>query len=431
MEHVMKLKTLLCSSLITLVCLLAMVATAPEPAQAQTFRVLYTFAGGSDGGEPMAGVTVAGPGTLYGATSSGGTHDYGTVFKLAQRGSGWTLDPLYEFTGNSDEGMPQGPVTIGPNGALFGTTARGSFATWGTLFEVRPPATLCKTAICYWHQTVLHTFQGGTTDGASPASTKLVFDQAGNLYGTTEYGGAGLGYNGQAGGGTAFELSPSGAGWTFSIIHNFNNDGIDGYYPYYGVTFDPAGNLYGTTYYGGTFGIFGGTAFELTPSGGGWAENIVYNFSGDSHRNNLAPSGLIVDQSGNVYGSTVDGGNSNDGSVFELTRSQGSWMFSTLYAFATQYCGPGPVAMDPAGNFYGTCYYGGLYNAGWVFKLTNNGGLWMATDLHDFNGGSDGANPVGPVVLDSNSNLYGTASLGGLRFGCAGEGCGTVWEITP
>lgn len=268
---------------------------------------------------------------------------------------------------------------------------------------------------------MLHTFQGGATDGASPDATKLVFDQAGNLYGTTQYGGTGLGVYGEGTGGTAFELSPSGEGRTFSIIHNFNNNGIDGYDPFYGVTFDQAGSLYGTTYYGGTFGIFGGTVFELTPSGGAWTENIVYNFSGDPDRNNLSPSALIVDQFGNLYSSTIDGGDSNDGSIFKLARSQGSWTFTTLYAFATQYCGPGPVAMDAAGNIYGSCYLGGLYNLGWVFKLTINGGLWTASDLHDFTGGSDGDFPVGPVVLDSNGNLYGTASLGGLRFGCAGE----------
>ena len=406
-----------------------MLVTAPG--LAQTFSVLYTFTGETDGGVPLAGVTVGRSGTLYGATSSGGVHDYGVVFQLTHQDSGWRLVPLYEFTGYSDEGLPQGPVTVGPNGGVYGTTVRGTFADWGTVFEVRPLATLCKTAICYWNQTVLHTFQGGANDGASPDATKLVFDQAGNLYGTTQYGGTGLGYQGQGSGGTAFELSPSGEGWTFSIIHNFNNNGIDGYDPFYGMTFDRAGNLYGTTYYGGTSGIFGGTVFELTPSGQTWAENIVYNFPGGGPGGNSGPSALIVDQSGNLYGSTIDGGEPGDGSVFKLAGSQESWTFSTLYAFATQYCGPGPVVMDPAGNFYGTCYLGGLYDAGWVFKLTNTGGLWTATDLHDFSGFADGAFPVGPVVLDSNGNLYGTTSLGGHRFGCEGEGCGTVWEITP
>jgi uncharacterized repeat protein (TIGR03803 family) len=415
-----------------LAMLALLIMLAPAPGLAQTFSVLYTFTGGTDGGLPLAGVTVGRSGTLYGATSSGGVHDYGVVFQVTRQGSGWRLVPLYEFTGNGDEGLPQGPVTVGPNSAVYGTTERGSIAWWGTVFELRPPATLCKTAICYWNQTVLHTFQGGANDGASPASTNLVFDQAGNLYGTTQFGGTGSGELCTGSGcGTVFELSPSNGEWTFSIIHSFNNDGVDGYDPLYGVIFDPAGNLYGTTYYGGTFGIFGGTAFELTPSGRTWTENIVHNFSGDPNRNNLSPSALIVDQSGNLYGSTIDGGDSNDGSVFELAPSQGSWSFSALYAFAMQYCGPGPIAMDPAGDFYGTCYYGGLYDAGWVFKLTHTGGLWTATDLHDFNGGSDGAFPVGPVVLDSNGNLYGTTSLGGLRFGCEGEGCGTIWEITP
>ena len=185
---------------------------AAAPGSAQTFTVLHTFTGGTDGGLPLAGVTVGRSGTLYGATSSGGVHDYGVVFQLTHQDSGWRRFPLYEFTGYSDEGLPQGPVTVGPNGGVYGTTVRGTFADWGTVFEVRPPATLCKTAICYWSQTVLHTFQGGANDGASPANTNLVFDQAGNLYGTTQYGGTGLGYQGEGSGGTAFELSPSNEG---------------------------------------------------------------------------------------------------------------------------------------------------------------------------------------------------------------------------
>jgi len=407
---------------------LIMLATAP--ALAQTFTVLHTFTGGADGGIPMGGVTVGGSGTLYGATYFGGAHECGTVFKLVRRGSGWTLAPLYEFT-QGDDCEPEGPVTVGPNGAVYGTTEYTSLGVRGTVFEVQPPATACKTAICYWNETVLHTFQGGANDGASPANTNLVFDQAGNLYGTTQYGGSGLGYQGEPGGGTVFELSPSSGGWTFSIVHNFNNDGIDGYDPLYGVIFDPAGNLYGTTYYGGTFGIFGGTAFELTPSGGTWTENIIYNFPGVGNGLNSDPTALIMDQSGNLYGSTVEGGDRTDGSIFELMPSQGSWTFSTLYAFSTQYCGPGPLARDTSGNFYGTCSLGGLHDLGWVFKLTNTGGSWTATDLHDFTGGSGGDFPAGPVVLDNNGNLYGTTSEGGLLFGCEGEGCGVVWEITP
>ena len=417
------------NAVLALVIVCAFTITA-QSAQAQTFTVIHTFTGGTDGGMPMAGVTVGPAGVLYGANYFGGAHNCGAVFKLSHQGAGWTLNPLYEFT-QGDSCEPEGPVTVGPTGALYGTTEYSSSDVRGTVFEVRPPATACRTAICYWNETVLHTFHGGTNDGASPASTNLVFDRAGNMYGTTQYGGSGLDYQGGPGGGTVFELSPSSGGWSFSIVHNFNNDGTDGYDPSSGVTSDVAGNLYGTTYYGGTFGEFGGAAFELTPSDGTWSENIIYNFSNPGSQLNADPSALIVDQSGNLYGSTGQGGDSGDGSVFELTRSQGGWVFSTLYAFATHFCGPGPVARDSAGNLYGTCAGGGANGAGWAFKLTNSGGSWTATDLYDFTGGSDGALPEGPVVLDSNGNLYGTTPLGGLLFGCEGEGCGTVWEITP
>jgi uncharacterized repeat protein (TIGR03803 family) len=410
---------------------LIILLVAAVAAQGQTFTVIHTFTGGADGSDPVAGVTVGGSGTLYGA-GFGAITGISVVFELTHRGSGWILHPLYDMPGGYPIG-PEGPLTVGPSGALYGTTNGGGAGRMGTVFELRPPAAACRTAICYWNGTVLHSFQGGANDGANPAGTKLVFDQAGNIYGTTEFGGSGNGQYCPSGCGTVFELSPSAGGWTVSVLHSFNNNGIDGYEPQYGVLFDPAGNLYGATPAGGNIegpdGIGGGTAFELTPSGGGWTENIVYNFPTVHGDNGVQPGDIVMDQSGNLYGTTAFGGEYVSGSVFELTRSGGSWTFSALYSFDN--CGPQPLARDGAGNLYGTCAAGGAYDAGWVFKLTNSGGSWTATDLHDFTGGSDGDFPSGPVVLDSNGNLYGTASSAGLQGGCGGEGCGTVWEITP
>jgi len=407
-------------------------------AQAQTFSVLHAFTNGGDGADPLSGVTIGGPGILYGTAYQGGTGDNGyggVVYKLAQRGSGWQLQPLYEFNYGLDGG-PLGPVTIGRNGALYGTTYGGGTGDGGgTVFELQPPPTGCRTAICYWNQTVLHSFAGLPNDGSEPQFTKLVFDQAGNLYGTTEYGGNGSGrfcnvIGRNAGCGTAFELSPSGGGWTYSIIHKFQNNGIDGVQPLFGMIFDPAGNLYGTTMYGGDPVQEAGAVFELTPSGGTWTENILYDFFSAENGSSANATTLIMDQSGNLYGSTDTGGAHSTGTVFELTRSEGGWVFSTLYTFTA--CSAQPIVRDTAGNLYGACYAGGQYDYGWVFKLTNSGGSWTVTDLHDFNGRSDGAYP-GPVVLDSSGNLYGTANEGGISGDCglSSNGCGVVWEIAP
>ncbi len=393
--------------------LLIMIATAPG--LAQTFTVLHTFTDGADGADPFAGVTVGGTGTLYGTTyAGGGSPRYGVVFELAQRGPGWTLSPLYEFHGSDGLG-PEAPVTVGPNGALYGTTTFGGNGNGtGTVFELRPPATVCPTPICYWSETVLHSFNG--YDGALPDDVQLVFDQAGNIYGTTVVGGA-------YGDGTVFELTPSGEGWTESVLHNFNDNRIDGYEPYFGVISDRAGNLYGTTDLGGTAGnAGGGTVFELSPSGATWTESILYDFPLDNLGGTSNPGALIMDRFGNLYGTTSDAGE-NDGSLFELTPSDGGWIFSTLYSFVNS-CYPAGLVMDTAGNFYGNCDTGGRHGEGMVFKLTNSGGSWTLTDLHDFTNGNDGGIPSGGVALDASGNLYGTTQGGGTY------GDGVVWEIS-
>lgn len=399
--------------------LFALTLFSPQLAGAQQFNVIHSFTGGADGAGPYAGLTIVGPGVFYGTTDYGGIYDNGVngvVFALHSSASGWTLDPLYEFSGYPNDGSgPVAAVAIGPNRALYGTTQEGGAggADGGTVFELQPPAHACQAALCYWRESIVHTFQGPPNDGHLPQLGTLVFDQAGNIYGTTELGGT-------SDRGVVFELKPSGSGWAVNVLHSFGS-GSDGFQPEAGVIFDPAGNLYGTTFQGGT--ARDGTVFKLTPSlGGTWTESILHNFTGGSDGN--WPYGTLVrDASGNLYGTASAGGSNGGGVVFELSYSSGGWVFSTLYSFSAcdAYAG---VTMDSAGNLYGVCSSGGAAGRGFAFELTNSSGSWTLTDLHDFTNGSDGAQPVGSVVVDSLGNLYGTAVYGG------NDGDGTVWEIT-
>ncbi|MGA2904296.1 MAG: choice-of-anchor tandem repeat GloVer-containing protein [Candidatus Korobacteraceae bacterium] len=389
--------------------------------QAQTFSVLHNFSGGGDGAYPYAGVIVGPSGVLYGTAFEGGTHGYGTVFRLSLVESGWILSPLYEFTGGSDGGFPYGGLVIGPNGALYGTTTDGGTDYSGIVFQLRPSPAVCKAILCYWNETVLHTFTGNP-DGYEPFSENLIFDQAGNIYGTTSGGGMYL-Y------GTAFELTPSGTGYTESILHSFGS-GTDGENPDSGVVLDTAGNVYETTFYGGTeeggCGGYGcGTVYQLIPSNGGWLENVLVNFNGANGDN---PSGnLIIDASGNLYGITSNYQSNGYGVVFKLTPSGGQFTYSALYTFNSPCESYGGVAIDAVGHFFGVCVDGGAHQDGWIFELTNCSQTCTLVDLHDFSG-SDGASPYGGPVLDANGNLYGTTYYGGTGTNCT-DGCGVVWEI--
>ena len=390
-----------------------LIVAAPQPAQAQTFNVIYTFTGGQDGAFPYAGVTMDKAGNLYGTASYGGA-GYGTVYQLKHKGSGWIVNPVYSFTGGSDGSNPYARVIFGPNGALYGTTTQGGYG-YGTVFNLRPSVRACTTPSCPWTETVLYAFKGA--DGAFPKYGDLLFDQAGNIYGTTHDGGPSFF-------GTVYELTPSGSGYTESVLYSFASSN-DGGNPFNGVIFDNAGDLYGTTGYGG-LSIYG-TVFELTRSGPGWTENVLYSFLGRSD-GSYPFAGLIFDQSGNLYGATTDSGTGGGGTVFELTPSGGSWTFSLVYSLTgklTYGCGPaGTLVMDGAGNLYGTTVCDGAHGRGSVFKLTPSDGNWMYTSLHDFTGGNDGANPSSNVVFDAKGNLYGTVNGGS-------QGVGVVWEITP
>jgi len=413
---------------------------AAAQAEAQTFQVLHNFTGGQDGGEPAAGLTMDAAGSLYGTTYIGGYTagncygSCGTVFRLKRAGQSWVLNSLYLFRGGNDGANPGSRVVFGPDHSLYGMTwtgggescPTGNIHGCGTVYNLRPSPTACATVLCPWRETVLYRFAGGPYDGATP-SDKPVFDSAGNMYGTTYEGGTANDYvcfGTHYTCGTVFEMSPSNGGWTEGLIYKLTGE-ADGSNPDAHVTFDANGNLYGTTSANGYPNI-GGTVFELTPSGAGWSENTLFDFSyivGDSPRN-----GLIFDAAGNLYGATPFNGPHYGGVVFELQASSGGWTFAPLYNFSgnDQTVGPnGDLLMDSAGNLYGTVGSLGTYNKGLVFELSPTMYGWSLTVLHEFTGQDDGAFPTGGVVLDAQGNLYGTAESGGSY------NQGVVWEITP
>ncbi len=406
---------------LAMLCALIMIAT--QPAQSQTFTVLYNFAGGASGEYPSTGLTLDRGGNLYGTTSgefyatagSGGlgnqtVSNYGTVFKLTHHGSGWVLSPLYTFLGTNGI-TPSSPLIFGPDGALYGTTEYGGQNDGGTVYVLRPQGTFCKSVLCPWNETVLYNFTG-STDSLAPQGN-LAFDSSGNLYGTT----AGEPPEFQ---GNVWELVHSGGTWIFNVLHEFSGeqgDG-DGSSPLGGVIFNGE-NLYGTTVSGGS-PYNAGAVFQLTPSGSGWTEQTLYSFGG-AQGGAYPYAGLVADQLGNMYGATHLGSY-----AFELTPSGSGWNFAFIYELSSGNYGPASsLTVDVQGNVYGTIPTAGQNQMGTVFKLSQSNGVWTYTDLHDFTGESDGDGPTGSVILDANGNIYGTAYGGGAN------GFGTVWEITP
>lgn len=419
---------------VALFCALTIIAL--PSVQAQTFTVLHNFTGGQDGSFPSSALTLDQAGNLYGTASLGGSTNCiddqnigcGTVFRLAHRGSGWVFTVLYTFAGGSDGQYPETPVVFGPGNLLYGTTREGGTGGCsggggcGTVFRLHPPPTFCKSVLCPWEKDELYQFTGGS-DGGGPETASLTFDPAGNIYGTTQYAGPGSPTA------AVYELSPSNGGWTISILYSFADENNSPATPLGGVVFDATGNLWGTTYFGGIDDCGDpqlpntcGIVFELMPSASGWIENTVFQFHRSVGGN---PAGnLIFDQPGNIYGAVGEDGPGGAGSIYQLTPTSGE--LTVLHAFpGEELSGPRDgVVMDSAGNLYGTTLSNGAHGFGSVFKLTPSNGGWIFTALHDFTGGSDGAYPYAKVILDSAGNLYGTTAGGGT------DQNGVVFEIT-
>jgi uncharacterized repeat protein (TIGR03803 family) len=403
-------------------------------ASAATEKVLHAF-DLTDGGQPSGGLVFDAQGNLYGTTLEGGTSGQkaGTVFELSPASDGsWTETVLYSFTGGQDGAGPNGRVIFDAQGNLYGTTAYGGASNFGTVFK------LTRGSDGTWTEAVLHSFTDGT-DGESPFAG-LVFDPAGNLYGTTVDGGTTNGF------GTVFSLKPVSEGrWKEEVIHRFQG-GRDGIYPFGGVIVDAAGNLYGATSYGGGLGCVGllgcGTVFKLRPNANGtFTEQVLYRFTGSE---GVGPNaGVILDTAGNLYGTTSSGAGSGCGgigcgTVFELSPlSGGGWKTHFIYRFNVYWHGWQPDAglvLDAAGNLYGTAAYGGGRGCGGigcgvVFELKppgSSGGKWRETVLHRFSPKQgDGSKPIAEPTLDAVGNVYGTTVSGGT------SNVGLVFEITP
>jgi uncharacterized repeat protein (TIGR03803 family) len=410
-------------------CTLAAALILGGAASAQVSeRVLYTFTPNSvNGGSPMSPLLQDSAGRLYGTASTGGRQispcPCGVVFELIPGAAGaWTYHLLYEFQGmlKGDGKTPSGNLVMDSAGNLYGTTSQGGTVRicgenngCGTVFK------LTRNATGRWAESVLHSF-GGAGDGSTPYSG-LTIDGAGNLYGATTYTEI------NTGGGQIFELSPNSDGtWTESILHTFGVS-PDGTAPISPVIFDGSGNMYGTTELGGTSNL--GTVFELSPGAGGWTENILYSFTGGQDQGVVfAP--VTFDSAGNLFGTTTSSG-SQGGTVFELiSSSDGTWSEKTLHTFGAgndaSRPAPGGLALDRAGNLYGTTNGGGTSGWGTVYRLRpQTNGTWTESVLYNFTDGADGALPYG-VTLSKGPSL---ALFGSAWYGEIGT-AGVVFEIS-
>jgi hypothetical protein len=377
------------------------------------------------------------------------------IFALSVPASAeWKEKVLYSFQGLPNDGSyPAGGVVFDQAGNLYGATTDGGanncpgIAQCGTVFQLEPPAKKGEP----WTENVLYVFKGvNSNDGNTPVGG-VIFDRSGNLYGTTAYGGTGncMLFGGQVGCGTVYEMVPpkqKGGPWTEAVLHSFQS-GEDGYFPWGGLTFDSAGNLYGATQYGGGYGScnapyyqFCGTVFKLSPpgaKGGKWKEQVLYSFkgveAGQDFGDGANPNGgLVFDDKGAIYGTTYFGGNNvlgrceggsggtGCGIVFRLAppiEKDGKWTEKWLHRFNGK-DGSNPAAgviLDGSGKLYGTTCFGPPDGYGLIFalkKASGTDGPWTEATLHLFTDRSDGSCPRAGLVFDA-GELYGTASAGG------------------
>jgi uncharacterized repeat protein (TIGR03803 family) len=398
-----------------------------------TLTVVHTFTG-LDGQSPVAGLSADAAGNLYSTTQIGGASNSGTVFELTPTANGGVkFTTLYTFTGGLDGGMPLGTLIFDAQGNGYGTAAGGGADGVGVVYKLTPTANGQP-----WNETVLYSFQGGS-DGELPFG-ELVFDAAGNLYGTTSRGGVNNLGCFAAGCGTIYELSPAASGlWQETILHNFSDSSGEGAEPRAGLVFDAAGNLYGTTNSGGnnsvsacnTFNSDGcGTVFELMPSSEGkWKLVTLVDF--DFNHGALPRAGVTLDGKGNLFGATTAGGAFDGGVVFSLTEKSGDWSAGKLLSLPRNSQPSGNLALDGVGNLYGTTYQGGTNESGSVFQLVPVVGGWIEHVLYNFNltGLRGGENPFDGVLIH-NGALFLTTAQGGNLNDCAPQpGCGTVIEL--
>jgi uncharacterized repeat protein (TIGR03803 family) len=378
--------------------------------------VLHAFrSGGGDGLAPYGRLISDAEGNLYGTTTLGGTSGTGIVFELtkSQAPAGWTETILYNFAGGNDGSQPWAGLIFDSAGNLYGTTFLGGTSNAGTVYELTPG----QGGV--WTETLLYSFAGGA-DGSGPQSD-LIFDRSGNLYGTTTGGGS-------PGNGIVFELtSGQGGVWTETVLHRFTISEATS--PRAAVIFGTHGELYGTLANDGAFGA--GGVFRLdrpATKGGAWRETTLYTFTGGA--DGLGPLCRLVLYKGSLYGTTVKGGASSVGVIFQLTppaSHEGAWTETVLHSFT---CGSdgcigwAGLIMDRNGTFYGTTQFGGLpSNGGTVFQLKLQGGIWTESVLYSFIYGSNHFSAAG-LLMGKNGTLYGT-TVGNHR------NSGMVFKLRP
>ncbi len=431
------LKSVLRLLVLTVACTALGWAQVPE-------RLIFSF-NGTNGRTADSGLVSDAHGNVYGTTFNGGPNSFGSVYELTPVTSGiWHETVLYNFTG-ADGAFPVASLTFDHDGNLYGTTQLGGLGTCstsggqalgcGVVFKLTHTGNT-------WQESTVYEFQPGVNKGVIPVGG-VILDAAGNLYGTTWAPGVqGDGIYDRAGkgpilgtywgctqpgcGGTVYKLTPTQNGWQETDLYAFTG-AADGSSSEANLVFDSAGNLYGTTPYGGAgtcqYGC--GTVFELSPANGGWTETVVHDFARSDGAYPMAP--LTVDASGNFYSTTNVGGPGNVGTVFKLTKAGQQWQESVLYSFTGGNDGSYPYAgviFDSRGNLYGTAAEGGVNSVGTLYALVPNNGTWTQVVLHGFRSGSDGQLPYGPPML-WNGWLLGATQGGGAHNE------GAVYQVFP
>jgi len=393
--------------------------------EAQTYQVVHSFTSGPDGAFPTGALASDGRGNLYGTASTGGntggscpSQGCGAVFQLKNKNGSWLFAPLFDFPTHGNSGItPYGGVTIGPDGSLYGTTLQGGTNSLGTVFNLKPPSHATGNLFASWNYTRIYAFALDSY-GYYPVYGSLIFDAAGNIYGTASEGGN---FDGECsdddGCGTVFKLTHAGGDWTISAFQFLGR--ASGSTPYSGVIMDGSGTLYGTTM---TDGVDDPMAYELIPDGTGWNETVLHTFPIDQR-----PQGSVIfDAAGDLVGTSFATDGLLGNAVYQLSSAGGNWTYQVLHVFpSSEPYGPwSGLTRDSDGNLYGTTCGDGTFARGSIFRLSPSQGGWTLTDLHDF-AGSDGECPIGNMVLDPDGTLYGTASGGG------DFGWGVVWKLAP
>lgn len=398
---------------IVLVIASVLVAFGPQSLEAQTLTILYRFMDSPDGAGPNTGPIQDKQGNLYSTTYAGGAKGWGTVYKIDPNGKETVL---HSFVGGLDGTSSTSGLVADPKGNLYGTTYQGGSSNCFNGYGCGVVYKLSHTKHG-WKETIVYVFAGGA-DGAYPAYGTLARDAAGDFYGTTLYGGNDNWPNGT---GVVYKLSHTFSGWKQQVLYAFGtNSQTDGASPYGGVILDAAGNVYGTTYYGGSSGA--GTVFKIDPAG---SETVLYNFNGTDGGGPF--TALVRDKSGNLYGTTAYGGDPTCfcGTVFKIDANGTETVLHVFTGYPFDGDGPGLLVQDGAGNLYGTAGGGNSSNCldnnqpsgcGVIFEVTTKG---KETILHNFTGG--GGDGEGPAGLNLNRGSF---------YGAAGFGAGLVFKFT-